>query len=203
MALDGLNVTPWRYEMRDRPASIATLPTWVRDLVSRYRWRFEPAWSRIQGEFGVRLRDLVLNVPAGSEVDVACEPTREGEIHAWDWRTLSLVKRNGPGFCLSRYRYVYREPSGAWGLWLPVGGALRYFGAFGDEDEAAIAANRLGPKWCREVFRVERVERRGARHDVVPPTRPPVAPTANGAREARFWIEWADGTVEMIYPADL
>ncbi len=209
MRSNGLDVTPWRLEL-DGPRAVALLPIWVRDLVARWHWRLDVrGW--VLSETGVRLRDLVLNTPAGSEVTVDYTPARPGRIGAWDWRTVELVRRNGAGFCLSRYRYVYLEPSGAWGLWLPIGGALRYFGAFGGENEAAIAANWLGPKWCAAVFRVERVERRG---DLAPRRQAPAAPTNGGVpsttardrarhRETICRIEWADGRVEIIDPADL
>ncbi len=175
-------------------------------MVSRYYWRYDPVNGHIYSALGVRLRDLVVNAPAGSLVTVKYEAShhKSHRLGLWDWRTVELVKRSGPGFCLSRYRYVYQDPSGAWGLWLPVGGALRYFGAFGDEDEAAIAANRLGPKWCAAVFRVERMEWRAGD---IKPARVAVASPANGSpvrsRETVCRIEWADGRVEVIDPADL
>ena len=197
-----MDVTAWRLEM-DGPRAVALLPVWVKDLVMRWRWRLDVrGW--VVSETGVRLRDLVTNAPEGSEVTASYSPARLGRVGAWDWRTLELVRRNGPGFCLSRYRYVYREASGAWGLWLPVGGCLRYFGAFGGEDEAACAANRLGPKWCAAVFRVERVERRAGG---IKPARVAVASPTNGGpartRETVCRIEWADGRVEFVEPADL
>lgn len=168
-------------------------------MVSRYYWRYDPVKGHIYSALGVRLRDLVVNAPADSLVTVQYEPARRDHLGAWDWRTVQLVKRSGPGFCLSRYRYVYQDPSGAWGLWLPVGGALRYFGAFPDEDEAAIAANYLGPRWCREVFRVERVERRGP----IPVRPAPVpAPTSDGVPGTRRLVrfDYADGRVEFVEP---
>jgi len=196
----------WRLEL-EAPRCTALLPEWSRELVSRYYWRFDPMNDRIYSELGVRLRDLVVNAPAGSDVTVKYEAAiaHAGQLGVWDWRTVELVRRSGPGFCLSRYRYVYQDPSGMWGLWLPVEGMLRYFGAFGGEDEAAIAANYLGPKWCPAQFRVERVERRAG--DItpkrsiiaaVPGTQTTQCPAQT--REVRSWIEWADGTIEMIEP---
>ena len=191
----------WRLEL-EAPRCTALLPEWSRDLVSRYYWRYDPMNDRIYSELGVRLRDLVVNAPAGSEVTVSYEAAiaHAGQLGVWDWRTVELVRRSGPGFCLSRYRYVYRDPSGAWGLWLPVGGGLRYFGAFGDEDDAGHAANYLGPRWCRQVFQVERVERRGA---VPTRARRPAEGCPARTRETVIRIEMADGRVEFLKPADL
>jgi len=194
----------WHLELDNHQQCTVLLPEWLRDLVSQYCWHFDHVNGHILSALGVRLRDLVVNAPAGSEVLAPYVTTRTAKqrFGLWDWRTVALVKRNGPGYCLSRYRYVYQDPSGAWGLWLPVESRLRYFGAFGDENEAAIAANYLGPRWCREVFRVERVERHGAR--LSPAIVRPVAPTQSGSdRETVCRIEWADGRVEAIDPADL
>lgn len=206
----------WRLDLDDQRCTVL-LPESSRDIVSRYCWHFDHVNGNIESALGVRLRDLVVNAPAGSEVtiDYKASHPRSQRLGVWDWRTVRLVRRSGPGFCLSRYRYVYLEPSGAWGLWLPIGGALRYFGAFGGENEAAIAANWLGPKWCPAVFRVERVERCRARRGDLTPRRPgaghaPAAPANGGVpgttsrdRETVCRIEWADGRVEIIDPADL
>lgn len=193
-----MKTTTWRLGLDDQRCTVL-LPEWSRDIVSRYQWHYDHVNSHILSDLGVRLRDLVVNAPAGSEVLAPYKTTRTAKqrFGIWDWRTVQLVKRFGPGYCLSRYRYVYQDPSGAWGLWLPVGGALRYFGAFDDENEAAIAANRLGPKWCPAVFRVERIERRGAGHGDITPKQPIIAARA---RQVRSWIEWADGTVEFVDP---
>lgn len=189
--------TTWHLDLDEQRCTVL-LPEWSRDIVSRHHWHFDPVNSSIfSSDLGIRLQDLVVNAPAGSEVLAPYKTTRTAlqRFGVWDWRTVQLVKRNGPGYCLSRYRYVYQDPSGAWGLWLPVESRLRYFGAFGDEDEAAIAANRLGPRWCPAEFRVERVERRCGH---IAPKRPAIAAPTNGTREARSYIEWADGTVERI-----
>ena len=194
----------WHLELDNHQQCTVLLPEWLRDLVSQYCWHFDHVNGHILSALGVRLRDLVVNAPAGSEVLAPYKTTRTAKqrFGLWDWRTVALVKRNGPGYCLSRYRYVYQDPSGAWGLWLPVQSRLRYFGAFLDEDEAAIAANYLGPRWCPAIFRVERVERRGAR--LSPAIVRPVAPTQSGSdRETVCRIEWADGRVEFVDPADL
>jgi len=196
--------TIWHLELDNHQQCTVLLPEWSRDLVSQYCWHFDHVNGHILSDLGVRLRDLVVNAPAGSEVLAPYKTTRTSKqrFGVWDWRTVQLVKRSGPGFCLSRYRYVYQDPSGAWGLWLPVGGMLRYFGAFGDEDEAAIAANHLGPRWCRAEFRVERVERRAGDMPIRPVV-PALMDNECEPREVRSWIEWADGRVETIDLDDL
>ena len=169
------------------------------------KFEFDPADDSVVWT-DAELEELIDEYVAAARVASEVGFQFVGQLGVWDWRTVVLVKRSGPGFCLSRYRYVYQDPSGAWGLWLPVESRLRYFGAFKDEDEAANAANYLGPKWCPAEFRVERVERRAG---VITPTRPSArhvaAPTKCPARtrETVIRIEMADGRVEFLKPADL